>query len=316
MKKKTLISMALALATTATATVSVILLKPDNNETNNAPLTPETVYAQAQSLGFEGSLEDFLALCKGETGKSAYEIALENGFEGNLEAWLDSLHGQNGQDGEDGENGLNGQDGASIESVLKTDSNGNIDTYTITLTNGNTTTFSVTNGVDGTNGTDGKEIVSISKSASSGVIDTYKITFSDDTYQFMLENMLRKNDLKLLNSVWYVRPAPFLCELSRKFVYWSAECEKIFRRNAPDLSSFISMSRSPTTSFCEPELYCLFPMFPFTTTLLLNNCVDTATSNMSLPLSLGWYFMPRSRGMSSFWNMLLSWFAMISVTLE
>lgn len=35
---------------------------------------------------------------KGEDGKSAYQIAVENGFEGTEEEWLDSLKGKNGTD--------------------------------------------------------------------------------------------------------------------------------------------------------------------------------------------------------------------------
>ena len=46
----------------------------------------------------------------GSTGKSAYEIAVDNGFVGNEQAWLASLHGQ---DGTNGTNGTNGQDGVT-----------------------------------------------------------------------------------------------------------------------------------------------------------------------------------------------------------
>ena len=38
-------------------------------------------------------------MIKGEDGKSAYEIALENGFEGTESEWVDSLHGKDGTDG-------------------------------------------------------------------------------------------------------------------------------------------------------------------------------------------------------------------------
>ena len=34
---------------------------------------------------------------KGEAGKSAYEIAVENGFEGSVEEWLISLAGEKGE---------------------------------------------------------------------------------------------------------------------------------------------------------------------------------------------------------------------------
>ena len=42
---------------------------------------------------------DTIQMCKGETGKSAYELALENGFEGSEEEWIASLHGRDGVDG-------------------------------------------------------------------------------------------------------------------------------------------------------------------------------------------------------------------------
>ncbi|MBE5738909.1 MAG: hypothetical protein E7354_04205 [Clostridiales bacterium] len=78
----------------------------------------------------------------GATGKSAYELAVENGFEGTLGEWLESLRGQSGGAGNSG----NG-----IESVVKTDSDGLVDTYTITFTDGTFTTFEITNGEQCTN---------------------------------------------------------------------------------------------------------------------------------------------------------------------
>lgn len=36
------------------------------------------------------------------SGKSAYELAVENGYEGTLSEWLESLNGKDGKDGEDG----------------------------------------------------------------------------------------------------------------------------------------------------------------------------------------------------------------------
>ena len=54
-------------------------------------------------------LSDFAV--KGEDGKSAYDIAVENGFEGSVEEWLESLKGEKGDKGRDGLNGDNGKDG-------------------------------------------------------------------------------------------------------------------------------------------------------------------------------------------------------------
>lgn len=54
---------------------------------------------------------------KGDTGLSAYEVAVKNGFEGTEQKWLDSLHGEDGytpikgKDYFDGKNGVDGKDG-------------------------------------------------------------------------------------------------------------------------------------------------------------------------------------------------------------
>lgn len=53
----------------------------------------------------------------GQPGKSAYEIAVENGFVGDEQAWLDSLKGQDGQDGTPGANGQNGMPGKSAYQI-------------------------------------------------------------------------------------------------------------------------------------------------------------------------------------------------------
>ena len=47
----------------------------------------------------------------GDTGKSAYQIALEEGFEGTEAEWLQSLVGKDGEDGKDGAQGLQGPKG-------------------------------------------------------------------------------------------------------------------------------------------------------------------------------------------------------------
>lgn len=43
---------------------------------------------------------------KGDDGKSAYEIAVENGFEGTEQEWLEALKGEDGKDGRDGNDGV------------------------------------------------------------------------------------------------------------------------------------------------------------------------------------------------------------------
>lgn len=58
-----------------------------------------------------GTLEEWLLSLKGQdghdgdTGKSAYEIAVEKGFDGTEEEWLISLKGETGKQGEKGETG-------------------------------------------------------------------------------------------------------------------------------------------------------------------------------------------------------------------
>lgn len=68
--------------------------------------------AEGQEIIIEASMSN--ASYKGEPGKSAYELAVEQGFEGNLEAWLNSLKGQGlpgatGPAGPQGQAGLNGK---------------------------------------------------------------------------------------------------------------------------------------------------------------------------------------------------------------
>ena len=46
-----------------------------------------------------------------ESGKSAFDIAVENGFVGTENEWLVSLKGTDGKDGKDGKDGTNGQNG-------------------------------------------------------------------------------------------------------------------------------------------------------------------------------------------------------------
>ena len=47
----------------------------------------------------------------GTSGKSAYDIAVENGFEGTEEEWLASLHGEKGDKGDKGDKGNKGDQG-------------------------------------------------------------------------------------------------------------------------------------------------------------------------------------------------------------
>ena len=69
-------------------------------------LTPDDVKEISDKV-----LEKVEAGTKGEDGKSAYQIALDEGFEGSETEWLASLKGADGRNGIDGINGTNGKDG-------------------------------------------------------------------------------------------------------------------------------------------------------------------------------------------------------------
>lgn len=83
----------------------------------------------------------------GADGKSAYEIAVENGFEGTETEWLDSLRGQDGQ---------NGQDGFSPTVSVSEIENGH--QVNITDVNG-LKQFEVLNGQNGADGQNGSDYV-------------------------------------------------------------------------------------------------------------------------------------------------------------
>lgn len=71
-------------------------------------LTPDDVKEISDKV-----LEQVEAGTKGEDGKSAYQIALDEGFEGSETEWLASLKGADGRNGIDGINGTNGKDGTN-----------------------------------------------------------------------------------------------------------------------------------------------------------------------------------------------------------
>lgn len=111
---------------------------------------------------------------QGQDGKSAFEVMQEQGYTGTLEEWLDSLVGQDGQNGKsaydiycdvhDGDDlneaewlaslvGAAGENGNGIENITGPVTDGLFDTYTINYTNGTTSQFVVKNGQDGKDGT-------------------------------------------------------------------------------------------------------------------------------------------------------------------
>ena len=73
--------------------------------------TGTSAYQLAVDHGFVGTEAEWLASLHGQDaepaepgddGRSAYQIALDNGFVGTVGEWLASLKGQDGQDGDDG----------------------------------------------------------------------------------------------------------------------------------------------------------------------------------------------------------------------
>lgn len=93
--------------------------------------TDDTGTTHAEGRYADGVLTITIFNLKGEpgnTGKSAYDIAVENGFEGTVTAWLESLKGPKGDkgtDGKDGADGVNGRDGADgadghLDNVVQT----------------------------------------------------------------------------------------------------------------------------------------------------------------------------------------------------
>ena len=86
-------------------------------------ITGKSAYEIAVENGYKGTEEEWLESLKGDkgdsgikgqTGKSAYEIAVENGFVGTEKDWLDSLKGINGSNGTNGLNGSNGKSAYEI----------------------------------------------------------------------------------------------------------------------------------------------------------------------------------------------------------
>ena len=77
--------------------------------------------------------------CKGEPGKSAYELAVEQGYEGTLEEWLESLKGKDGMDA----------GGSAYDIAVSRGYTGTVDEWLASL-----------NGADGKDGVDAVDYIS------------------------------------------------------------------------------------------------------------------------------------------------------------
>ncbi|MCX2809696.1 hypothetical protein OQ477_06775 [Bacillus sp. ChL18] len=68
------------------------------------------------------------------TGKSAYDIAVDNGFSGTVEEWLASLKGEKGSTGAKGATGAAGKDGKSAyELAVQQGFSGTLDEWLASL---------------------------------------------------------------------------------------------------------------------------------------------------------------------------------------
>lgn len=136
---------------------------------------------------------------KGDAGKSAYQIALDEGFVGSEEEWLESLKGKDGKDGADGQNGADGVDGedAQISSVTATVDDTSGTPQVVVELGGTTTNRTITfkftglkgaNGANGQNGQDGTD----GKNGADGVgiqsIDFKETTEEGNIYTITLTN--------------------------------------------------------------------------------------------------------------------------------
>ena len=128
----------------------------------------------------------------GEDGKSAYEIAVDNGFVGTEDEWLESLKGNDGQDG----NHI-----VNIYQSKTSNNDGGENEVTVMMSDYSTYPFTFKNGSKGSQGDIGVGIQSIKKVSSVGVTDTYRILMTDGTdYSFTVNNATAVNDLSQLNN--------------------------------------------------------------------------------------------------------------------
>ena len=149
------------------------LISLSDEKADSAVSTANEIKAMAQSGSFNG-----------DTGKSAYEIAVEHGFSGNEQAWLASLIGKKGDRGADGDDGTDGQDGVSPSVTIADITNG----HRLTITDKDHPSgqsVDILNGAAGTNGqngTDGEDGVSPEVSITS-ITNGHRVTITDKTHQ-------------------------------------------------------------------------------------------------------------------------------------
>lgn len=111
--------------------ISVFGFDAENTEGLRATTVPVTLNIRAS--GFVGDnppipptpdlytqlLQKITDAQKGDDGKSAYELAVQEGYSGTLNEWLDSLKGEPGHDGTNGTDGTNGVNGLSAFEIAQ-----------------------------------------------------------------------------------------------------------------------------------------------------------------------------------------------------
>ncbi|MCD8040291.1 MAG: leucine-rich repeat domain-containing protein [Clostridia bacterium] len=164
--------------------------------------TVETAYAEAQELGYSGTLEEFLASIQGEDGTGISSVYINSDGElvvtlstGN-NLYLGKVTGEDGTDGVDGADGSTWLTGSGVPD----NENGNdgdlyLDTqsYDIyTKTEGAWSKIGNIKGADGNDGNDGNDgvgIESVELTATNGNVDTYTITLTNGKeYTFTVTN--------------------------------------------------------------------------------------------------------------------------------
>lgn len=155
------------------------------------------VYAQAVELGYEGTLEDFIAQLRGEDGKDG----------------ADGAPGAPGKDGEDGKDGAPGKDGVGISSAT-VNGEGHLILW---LTDGNTVDCGVVTGEAGAQGVGIRQIAFVG--------EELVITLSDGT----LINCGRIPDCAHVWSAWETQLAPTCTGIG----YQTRSCGLCQRWNTP-----------------------------------------------------------------------------------
>ena len=160
-----------------------------------------------------------------ESGKSAFDIAVENGFVGTEIEWLISLRGTDGSDGKDGTNGQNGNDFkfSDFTPSQLNDLKVKGDPFTfqdltpaqVILMKG-TDGVNGANGANGTNGKDGKDGVN-GTNGTNGIngknaFELWQIENPSGTYNDFKNDIIRKKSISLLEN--YASSSNILTEVN------------------------------------------------------------------------------------------------------